>query len=63
MFVNSLSLYYQLMPTYQWRYIQMAVTFILGLMKRDTPISPDVVKFLMEQTTSVQPTIRLNAQQ
>ena len=51
------------MPTYQWRYIQMAVTFILGLMKRDTPISPDVVKFLMEQTTSVQPTIRLNAQQ
>ncbi|KAG6381418.1 armadillo-type protein [Boletus reticuloceps] len=50
-------------PTTHWRYVQMAVTFILGLMRRDEPTSPDVVRFLMEQTTSVQPLIRLNAQQ
>lgn len=46
----------------QWRYIQTAISFILGLMRRDAPTPPVVVRFLMEQTTSVQPVIRLNAQ-
>ncbi|KAN0100847.1 hypothetical protein V8E55_000831, partial [Tylopilus felleus] len=50
-------------PTTHWRYVQIAVTFIHGLMRRDAPTPPDVVRFLMEQTTSVQPSIRLNAQQ
>ncbi|KAG9314593.1 hypothetical protein JVU11DRAFT_5396 [Chiua virens] len=50
-------------PTIHWRYVQMAITFILGLMRRDAPTPPDAVRFLMEQTTNVQPLIRLNAQQ
>ncbi|KIK95621.1 hypothetical protein PAXRUDRAFT_826811 [Paxillus rubicundulus Ve08.2h10] len=50
-------------PTTHWRYVQMAITFILGLMRRDAPTPPEVVRFLMGHTTNVQPSIRLNAQQ
>ncbi|KAF8559342.1 hypothetical protein OG21DRAFT_1402974 [Imleria badia] len=50
-------------PATHWRYVQMAITFLLGLMRRDKPTPPDVVRFLMDQTISAQPSIRLNAQQ
>ncbi|KIJ68675.1 hypothetical protein HYDPIDRAFT_106916 [Hydnomerulius pinastri MD-312] len=50
-------------PTTHWRYVQTTITFILGLLRREAPTPPDVVQFLMEHTTSVQPSIRLSAQQ
>ncbi|KAF9243864.1 hypothetical protein BU15DRAFT_71975 [Melanogaster broomeanus] len=50
-------------PTTHWRYVQMAITFILGCMRRDAPTPPDVVRFLIGHTISVQPSIRLSAQQ
>ncbi|KAH7883839.1 hypothetical protein F5I97DRAFT_1969128 [Phlebopus sp. FC_14] len=50
-------------PSTHWRYAHMAVTFLVGLLRRDRPASPKVLQFLMEQTTSIQPSIRLSAQQ
>ncbi|GLB36441.1 putative protein with domain of unknown function (DUF3437) [Lyophyllum shimeji] len=49
-------------PTTHWRYVQMASRFLLGLLRRDAPTSPEVAKFFMEQTLSPQPTIRYTAQ-
>lgn len=49
-------------PSTHWRYVQMASRFLSGLLRRDVPTSPDVVKFFLEQTTSPQPTIRVNVQ-
>lgn len=46
----------------KWRYVQMASRFLYGLLRRDVPVSPDVTNFLLENTTSPQPTIRITSQ-
>ena len=40
----------------------MASRFLSGLLRRDVPTSPGVVKFFLEQSTSPQPTIRVIVQ-
>ncbi|KAF8898414.1 hypothetical protein BD779DRAFT_1607229 [Infundibulicybe gibba] len=45
-----------------WRYVQMASSFLSGLLRRDVAPSPDVAKFFLDQSSSPQPTIRGIAQ-
>ncbi|KAF9452549.1 hypothetical protein P691DRAFT_696832 [Macrolepiota fuliginosa MF-IS2] len=49
-------------PTTHWRYVQMSMNFLWGLLRRDVPVSPEVAQFLADQCTSPQPTIRATAQ-
>ncbi|KAF9535499.1 hypothetical protein CPB83DRAFT_841859 [Crepidotus variabilis] len=49
-------------PTTHWRYVQMAARFLYYLLRRDTVPSAELVKFLLEQTTSPQPAIRTTVQ-
>lgn len=45
-----------------WRYVQTASRFLLGLLRRDTPVPKQVVKFFLENSLSPQPSIRLYAE-
>ncbi|TFK41322.1 hypothetical protein BDQ12DRAFT_768249 [Crucibulum laeve] len=49
-------------PTTHWRYVQMASRFLSGLLRRDVPTSAPVARFLLEQSLSPQPTIRVHMQ-
>ncbi|EPQ60983.1 hypothetical protein GLOTRDRAFT_53630 [Gloeophyllum trabeum ATCC 11539] len=48
--------------TTHWRYVQMAIRFMYGLLRRDVHTSPALARFLLENTISPHPTIRTYAQ-
>ncbi|KAG2149717.1 armadillo-type protein [Suillus cothurnatus] len=50
-------------PTTHWRYVHMAVKFLMGFLRRDAVAPPELVRFFMEQTLSPQPGIRASAEQ
>ncbi|EGO02735.1 hypothetical protein SERLA73DRAFT_102663 [Serpula lacrymans var. lacrymans S7.3] len=50
-------------PTTHWRYTQMAMQFLSGLLRRDTVTLPQVANFFMKHVISPQPVIRATAQQ
>lgn len=46
----------------QWRYIQIAVKFLYGLLFRDHHPPPELASFFMQHSVSPHPTIRIVAQ-
>ncbi len=46
----------------KWRYVQTALRFLVGLVRRDVPTSADLAKLFMELCTNPQPSIRATAQ-
>ncbi|KAG1757297.1 hypothetical protein EDB19DRAFT_1924203 [Suillus lakei] len=51
------------MPRLQWRYVHMAIKFLMGFLRRDAVAPPELARFFMEQTLSPQPGIRTSAEQ
>ncbi|KAL0950801.1 hypothetical protein HGRIS_007566 [Hohenbuehelia grisea] len=49
-------------PQTHWRYVQMALRYIHGLLSRDVPASAELATFLLKHTVNPQPTIRAIAQ-
>ncbi|KAL4264291.1 BLM10 family protein [Pleurotus pulmonarius] len=49
-------------PQTHWRYVQTALRFLVGLVRRDVPTSADLAKLFMELCTNPQPSIRATAQ-
>ncbi|PAV21860.1 ARM repeat-containing [Pyrrhoderma noxium] len=49
-------------PETHWRYLQMSIQIIISLLRRDTPISAEVAKLVIEATTKSHPTTRIIAQ-
>ncbi|KAG1755009.1 uncharacterized protein EDB91DRAFT_1096702 [Suillus paluster] len=50
-------------PTTHWRYVHMAIKFLMGFLRRDAVAPPELVRFFMEQTLSPQTGIRTSAEQ
>ncbi|KAG2062138.1 hypothetical protein BDR06DRAFT_978583 [Suillus hirtellus] len=50
-------------PTTHWRYVHMAMKFLMGFLRRDAVAPPELVRFFMEQTLSPQSGIRTSAEQ
>ncbi|TFK23084.1 ARM repeat-containing protein [Coprinopsis marcescibilis] len=50
-----------LRTTTHWRYTNIALQYLTCLLGRDLPVSAEVARFLMMQTTSPQPAIRAQA--
>lgn len=50
-------------PTTHWRYVHMAMKFLMGFLRRDAVAPPELARFFMEQTLSPQPGIRTSAEQ
>ncbi|TFK57500.1 ARM repeat-containing protein [Heliocybe sulcata] len=51
-----------LKPTTHWRYVQMAIRFMYGLLRRDAHTPPMLAQFLLEHTVSPHATIRAYSQ-
>ncbi|KAJ3843176.1 hypothetical protein F5878DRAFT_605646 [Lentinula raphanica] len=49
-------------PNTHWRYEQMALRMLNTLIRRDTPLPASAVEFLLQNSTSPQPSIRRNSQ-
>lgn len=49
-------------PNIHWRYVEIATTFISGLLRRDAAPSPELAAFLVQHSISPHPTIRVIAQ-